>query len=203
MAKIVTLKNSSDEEVYPITTAEAVNGGLYADSEGTQSTATADVTSARIADSAITTDKIANGAVTSDKIDWTALPMFYKSCPTVNPVNIPTAWTGVTPPGWTLTFDAEVGAVYRVEIATTFLSWNGSAASEVDLLMTNTNSTRISTAAAVATGTYGGGVSFGRILTSIITATGTSVTVGASLSVGATGNYARIDNGHIFVMRIG
>ena len=203
MAKIVTLKNSSDEEVYPITTAEAVNGGLYADSEGTPSAVTADITSARIADSAITTDKIADGTVTSSKIDWTALPMFYKSCPTVNPVNIPTAWNGVTPSGWTLTFDAEVGAVYRVEIATTFLSWNGSAASEVDLLMTNTNSTRISTAAAVATGTYGGGVSFGRILTSIIRATGTSVTVGASISVGATGNYGRIDNGHIFVMRIG
>lgn len=63
MAKIVTLKNSNDEEVYPITTAEAVNGGLYADSEGTPSTITADVTTSRIVD----------GAVTSDKIDWTTL----------------------------------------------------------------------------------------------------------------------------------
>lgn len=61
MAKIVTLKNSNDEEVYPITTAEAVNGCLYADSEGIPSAVTADITSARIAD----------GAVTADKIDWT------------------------------------------------------------------------------------------------------------------------------------
>ena len=188
MAKAVILKNSNDEEVYPVTDISLVNGNIP---------------TGRIADGAVTSDKIADGAVTSSKIDWTALPMFYKSCPTVNPVNIPTAWTGVTPSGWSLTFDAEVGAVYRVEIATSYLSWNSSVASEVDLLMTNTNSTRISTAAAVATGTFGGGVSFGRILTSIIRATGTSITVGASVSVGATGNYARIDNGHIFVMRIG
>ena len=60
MAKIVTLKNNNDEEVYPITTAEAVNGGLYADSEGTPSAITADVTTSRIAD----------GAVTSDKLEW-------------------------------------------------------------------------------------------------------------------------------------
>lgn len=64
MAKIVTLKNNNDEEVYPITTAEAVNGGLYADN-GTEVTGVVpDVTTSRIED----------GAVTSDKIDWTTLP---------------------------------------------------------------------------------------------------------------------------------
>lgn len=59
MAKAVTLKNSNDEEVYPVTDISLVNGELP---------------TARIADDAITTDKIADEAVTSDKIDWTTLP---------------------------------------------------------------------------------------------------------------------------------
>lgn len=79
MAKIVTLKNSNDEEVYPVTTAEAVNGGLYADSEGTPSTVTADITSARIADR----------AVTADKIDFTTLAPYWKVVSTVST----NAWT--------------------------------------------------------------------------------------------------------------
>lgn len=63
MAKIVTLKNDNDEEVYPVTVAEAVNGGLYADN-GTEVTGVVpDVTTSRIED----------GAVTSDKIDWTTI----------------------------------------------------------------------------------------------------------------------------------
>lgn len=58
MAKIVTLKNSSNEEVYPVTVAEAVNGGLYADN-GTEVTEVApDVTTSRIEDGAVTAAKI-------------------------------------------------------------------------------------------------------------------------------------------------
>lgn len=64
MAKIVTLKNNNDEEVYPITTAEAVNGGLYADNGIEVTGVIPDVTTSRIED----------GAVTSDKIDWTTIP---------------------------------------------------------------------------------------------------------------------------------
>lgn len=56
MAKAVTLKNTSNEEVYPVTDISLVNGELP---------------TARIADSAVTTDKIADESVTSDKIDWT------------------------------------------------------------------------------------------------------------------------------------
>ena len=63
MAKIVTLKNSNDEEVYPVTVASAVNDSLYADSEGVPSTITGDITSARIADD----------AVTAAKIDWSSI----------------------------------------------------------------------------------------------------------------------------------
>lgn len=48
MAKAVTLKNSNDEEVYPVTDISLVNGELP-------------------------TARIADGAVTSDKIDWTTL----------------------------------------------------------------------------------------------------------------------------------
>lgn len=64
MAKIVTLKNNNDEEVYPITTAEAVNGGLYADNGIEVTGVIPDVTTSRIVD----------GAVTSGKIDWTTIP---------------------------------------------------------------------------------------------------------------------------------
>lgn len=72
MAKIVTLKNNNDEEVYPITTAEAVNGGLYADN-GTEVTGVVpDVTTSRIED----------GAVTSDKIDWATIAPYWKTVAT-------------------------------------------------------------------------------------------------------------------------
>ena len=64
MAKIVTLKNNNDEEVYPITTAEAVNGSLYADNGIEVTGVVPDVTTSRIVDE----------AVTSDKIDWTTIP---------------------------------------------------------------------------------------------------------------------------------
>lgn len=64
MAKIVTLKNNNDEEVYPITTAEAVNGGLYADNGIEVTGVIPDVTTSRIVDE----------AVTSGKIDWTTIP---------------------------------------------------------------------------------------------------------------------------------
>ena len=53
MAKAVTLKNSNNEEVYPVTDLSLVNGNIP---------------TGRIADNAITTPKIANGAVTQDKI---------------------------------------------------------------------------------------------------------------------------------------
>ena len=58
MAKAVTLKNSNNEEVYPVTDLSLVNGNIP---------------TGRIADNAITTPKIADDAVTSDKIDWTTL----------------------------------------------------------------------------------------------------------------------------------
>lgn len=54
MAKAVTLKNSNDEEIYPVTDISLVNGNISA---------------GRIADEAVTQDKIADGAVTQDKID--------------------------------------------------------------------------------------------------------------------------------------
>lgn len=53
MAKAVTLKNSNNEEVYPVTDLSLVNGNIP---------------TGRIADNAVTTNKIADGAVTQDKI---------------------------------------------------------------------------------------------------------------------------------------
>lgn len=58
MAKAVTLKNTNNEEVYPVTDISLVNG---------------DITAGRISDGAVTTSKLADKAVTSDKIDWTTL----------------------------------------------------------------------------------------------------------------------------------
>lgn len=58
MAKAVTLKNTSNEEVYPVTDISLVNG---------------DISTGRIANSAVTTDKIADESVTSGKIDWTTM----------------------------------------------------------------------------------------------------------------------------------
>ena len=58
MAKAVTLKNSNNEEVYPVTDLSLVNGNIP---------------TGRIADNAVTTPKIANKAVTSAKIDWTTM----------------------------------------------------------------------------------------------------------------------------------
>lgn len=58
MAKAVTLKNSNNEEIYPVTDLSLVNGNIP---------------TGRIADKAVTSDKIADGAVTSNKIDWTSL----------------------------------------------------------------------------------------------------------------------------------
>lgn len=68
MAKAVTLKNSNDEEVYPVTDINLVNGELP-----TARIADSSITEAKIADDAVTTDKVADGAVTSDKIDWSTL----------------------------------------------------------------------------------------------------------------------------------
>ena len=67
MAKAVTLKNSNDEEIYPVTDISLVNGELP---------------TARIADSAVTTAKIADSAVTSKKIDWTTFKPYWKTVAT-------------------------------------------------------------------------------------------------------------------------
>lgn len=56
MAKAITLKNSNNEEIYPVTDLSLVNGNIQ---------------TGRIADNAITTPKIADAVVTSNKIDWT------------------------------------------------------------------------------------------------------------------------------------
>lgn len=63
MAKAVTLKNTNDEEVYPVTDISLVNG---------------DITAGRIADGAVTTDKIADSVVTSSKVDWSSMYAYIK-----------------------------------------------------------------------------------------------------------------------------
>ena len=58
MAKAVTLKNQNDEDVYPVTSADLVNGEL---------------STSQIGNDSITTDKIADGSVTDGKIDWSTV----------------------------------------------------------------------------------------------------------------------------------
>ena len=187
MAKAVTLKNNNNEEVYPVTDLSLVNGNIP---------------TGRIADNAITTGKIANKAITSDKIDWTKLQKYYKACSQVNPFNIPTAWEQTTPSGWTLTFSTNAGEIYKVEIVTGYLCWNGGGLTELDMHIVSSGATVISAVPSTMTGTYGGGVSIGRRASGILKATGNSMTVKVGVASGSTGNYARIDQGYILAERI-
>ena len=130
------------------------------------------------------------------------LQKYYKACPQVDRFNIPTAWQSVTPSGWTLTFPTNSGEIYKVEIATGYLCWNGGTQTELDMHVQSSGAEYISRVSSTMTGTYGGGVSIGRIASGIIKATGNSMTVKAGIASGATGNYARIDVGYILAERI-
>ena len=63
MAKAVTLKNSNNEEVYPVTDLSLVNGN-------------------------IPTGRIADNAVTSDKINWTTIAPYWKTVATSTSSNV-------------------------------------------------------------------------------------------------------------------
>ena len=187
MAKAVTLKNNNNEEVYPVTDLSLVNGNIPTE---------------RIADGAVTTGKIANKAVTTDKIDWTKLQKYYKACSRVNPFNISTAWQSVTPSGWTLTFPTNSGEIYKVEIVTEYLCWNGGTQAELDMRLVHSGAEAVATSGSTMTGTYSGGVSIGRRASGILKATGNSMTVKPGIASGSTGNYARIEGGYILAERI-
>ena len=211
---IKTLKEDNGDITYPQTKAGAVllnNGSdletelsqyVTADDIASTSALTPPVQTNMIANGAVTTGKIANKAVTTDKIDWTKLQKYYKACPQVNPFNIPTAWQSVMPSGWTLTFPTNSGEIYKVEIVTGYLCWNGGGLTELDMHVQYSGATEISRAASTMTGTFGGGVSIGRRASGILKATGNSMTVKAGIASGSTGNYARIDGGYILAERI-
>ena len=211
---IKTLKEDNGDITYPQTKAGAVllNNGSDLETELSQYVTAEDIASTSaltppvqtnmIADGAVTTGKIANKAVTTDKIDWTKLQKYYKACPQVNPFNIPTAWKQVTPSGWTLTFTTNSGEIYKVEIVTGYLCWNGGGLTELDMHIVSSGATVISAVPSTMTGTYGGGVSIGRRASGILKATGNSMTVKVGVASGSTGNYARIDQGYILAERI-
>lgn len=211
---IKTLKEDNGDITYPQTKAGAVllNNGSDLETELSQYVTAEDIASTSaltppvqtnmIANGAVTTGKIANKAVTSDKIDWTKLQKYYKACPQVNPFNIPTAWQSVTPSGWMLTFPTNSGEIYKVEIVTGYLCWNGGTQTELDMHVQYSGATEISRASSTMTGTFGGSVSIGRSAFGILKATGNSMTVKAGIASGGTGNYARIDGGYILAERI-
>ena len=221
---IKTLKEDNGDITYPQTKAGAVllNNGSDLETELSQYVTADDiastsaltppvqtnmisdgaVTTGKIANNAVTTGKIANKSVTTDKIDWTKLQKYYKACPQVNPFNIPAAWQSVTPSGWTLTFPTNSGEIYKVEIVTEYLCWNGGTQTELDMHLVSSGATVISTVSSVMTGTYGGGVSIGRRASGILKATGNSMTVSVGVAAGSTGNHARIERGYILAERI-
>ena len=211
---IKTLKEDNGDITYPQTKAGAVllNNGSDLETELSQYVTAEDIASTSaltppvqtnmIANGAVTSEKIANKSVTSDKIDWTKLQKYYKACSQVNPFNMPTAWNQVTPSGWTLTFPTNAGEIYKVEIVTGYLCWNGGGLTELDMHIASSGATVISAVPSTMTGTYGGGVSIGRRASGILKATGNSMTVKVGVASGSTGNYARIDQGYILAERI-
>ena len=211
---IKTLKEDNGDITYPQTKAGAVllNNGSDLETELSQYVTAEDIASTSaltpsvqtnmIANGAVTTGKIANKAVTSDKIDWTKLQKYYKACSQVNPFNIHAAWQQTTPSGWTLTFSTNAGEIYKVEIVTGYLCWNGGGLTELDMHVQSSGATVISAVPSTMTGTYGGGVSIGRRASGILKATGNSMTVKVGVASGSTGNYARIDQGYILAERI-
>lgn len=72
MAKAVTLKNTSNEEVYPVTDISLVNGGIYADTLSSLEPTTGYISTAMLQD----------GAVTGQKIDWGATGLNYSTTET-------------------------------------------------------------------------------------------------------------------------
>lgn len=201
---IKTLKEDNGDITYPQTKAGAVllNNGSDLETELSQYVTAEDIASTSALTPPVQTNMIADGAVTSDKIDWTKLQKYYKACSQVNPFNISTAWKQTTPSGWTLTFSTNAGEIYKVEIVTGYLCWNGGTLTELDMHIVSSGATVISAVPSTMTGTYGGGVSIGRRASGILKATGNSMTVKVGVASGSAGNYARIDQGYILAERI-
>lgn len=65
MAKAVTLKNNDNEDIYPVTNIDLVNGEVP-----TSKLANGAVTTAKITDLSVTGGKLADGSITKDKIDY-------------------------------------------------------------------------------------------------------------------------------------
>lgn len=129
---------------------------------------------------------------------------FWKKGDQVTGMNFSTAWQQVPISGWALTFTADVGAFYKVEIATSYLCWTESGVNiELDMNFSITGATIIAPLYGTATGTGASGAAFPRNCGGIIQATATSVTITPSITAGRTGSYCRVDNGYVFVMKIG
>lgn len=64
MPKAVTLKNSSNEEIYPVTDMSLVNGLV-----GTSKLADNSITAVKLFNNSVSTDKVRDGAITNAKID--------------------------------------------------------------------------------------------------------------------------------------
>lgn len=210
---IKTLKEDNGDITYPQTKAGAVlltGGGdleselaKYVTAEDIASTSalTPPVTTSMIADSAVTSAKIANGTVAPVDMNFSKF-FFYKVCPAANPMTISTAWTNTAITGWSFTITTEADAIYKVEVASGYVVYNGPSMAELDFKISTTGMSELVPVPSTMTGTYGGGATIGRIATGIYRATSTSATITANLNSGATGSNFRVDAGYILVMRI-
>lgn len=83
MAKAVTLKNNDNEDIYPVTSIDLVNGAVP-----TSKLANGAVTGAKITNLSITGDKLAAASITDDKIDYSTMgpvwSSFYFALPQVS-----------------------------------------------------------------------------------------------------------------------
>lgn len=68
MAKAVTLKNNDNEDIYPVTSIDLVNGEVP-----TSKLANGAITTAKITNLAVTGAKLADGSITGDKIDYSSM----------------------------------------------------------------------------------------------------------------------------------
>lgn len=129
---------------------------------------------------------------------------FWKKCSQVTGINSSTAWQKTPISGWALTFTADVGAFYKVEIATSYLCWTENNVNiELDMNFNATGATILAPLYGTATGTGASGTAFPRNCGGIIQATATSVTITPCITAGRTGSYGRADDGYVFVMKVG
>lgn len=94
MAKAVTLKNSNDEDVYPVTDVSLVNGGIYADTLSSLEPTTGYISTAMLQNNSVTPDKISTSTYTENEQEvgkWVDGKTLYRKVVTKTITSLPAA----------------------------------------------------------------------------------------------------------------